>query len=307
MDRVKDKELHSKFDDALQNYAKTALPGTVNANARATLAAQIVDSVRRIEYLKTLAAVGGSVASRTPYSGSFQPLRGAVALSSAGESDEAYWLTFLVTHFGRHKSDRWNLLEDFYGRLGQGGSWDWATSSSNADAVSDWLAANYTELRTQGRRRRFGNHRRYESLKPGPNGTGAALRSYIEWVKGYGSHAALIAHARASVGQNPQAVFAFLYNELDQVHRLGRLGKFDYLCNLSNLMIAPIYPDKAYISEATGPKRGAKLLFGAHLKIAALEAACVELGESLGVSPQVIEDSLCNWQKSPTVYRYFGG
>jgi hypothetical protein len=307
MDRIKDKGLHSKFDDALKNYAKSALPGIANPNARATLAAQIVDSVRRIEYLKVIAAARGSAASRAPYSGSFQPLRGAVAFSNAGETDEAYWLIFLVTHFGRHKSDRWNLLEDFYGRLGQGGSWDWATSSPDADAVSDWLSANYGSLRTQGRSRRFGNHRRYESLKPGPNGTGVALKSYIEWIKGYGSHAALIAHAQAAVGQNPQAVFAFLYNELDQVHRLGRLGKFDYLCNLSNLMIAPIYPDKAYISDATGPKRGAKLIFGGNLKMAALENACVELGEGLGVSPQVVEDSLCNWQKSPTIYRYFGG
>ncbi len=307
MDRVKDKELHIKFDDALKGYAKFALPGIANSNARATLAAQIVDSVRRIEYLKMIAAAGGTEASRTPYSGSFQPLRGAVALSNAGKTDEAYWLTFLITHFGRHKSDRWNLLEDFYGKLGQGGSWDWASSSPDADAVCDWLAASYVALRTQGRSRRFGNHRRYESLKCGPNGTGAALKSYIEWIKGYGSHAALIVHAQATVGQNPQAVFAFLYDQLNEVHRLGRLGKFDYLCNLSNLMIAPIYPDKAYISEATGPKRGAKRLFGGNLKLAALESACVELGDGLGISPQVVEDSLCNWQKSPTAYKYFGG
>lgn len=72
-------------------------------------------------------------------------------------------------------------------------------------------------------------------------------------------------------------------------------------------MIAPIFPDKAYIAESTGPKMGARLLFGNGLTVGGLEAACSNLSDHLGVSPQAVEDSLCNWQKSPESYIYFRG
>jgi hypothetical protein len=126
-------------------------------------------------------------------------------------------------------------------------------------------------------------------------------------VRGFGSHQALITAAQQRVGQNPREVFGHLYRELDNVSKLGRLGKFDLLCNWSNLMIAPIYPDKAYIAESTGPKMGARLLFGSGLTVGGLEAACSNLSDYLGVSPQAVEDSLCNWQKSPETYIYFRG
>jgi len=88
---------------------------------------------------------------------------------------------------------------------------------------------------------------------------------------------------------------------------MGRLGKFDLLCNLSNLLISPILPDKAYISDATGPLSGAKLVFGEDLSKSVLEAECASLAKHLSVSPQVIEDALCNWQKSVEKYIYFRG
>lgn len=123
----------------------------------------------------------------------------------------------------------------------------------------------------------------------------------------FGSHQDLITHAQASVGQNPKDVFAYLYKGLDNVAKLGRLGKFDFLCNLSNLLIAPILPDIAYIAGSTGPSAGAKLLFGNAKTLRQLETLCAELAEHLDVSPQVVEDALCNWQKRPDIYVYFRG
>ena len=225
----------------------------------------------------------------------------------AGQVDDAYWLVYLATHFGKHKTDGWNLTEDFYGRFNQGGVWDWASASQSPQAVVGWLQANYPHVTNVGRSRRFGNHRKFETLKPGSKGTGHALTTYIEFIKVHGSHQNLIKHAQASVGQNPQEVFAYLYKELHQVAKFGRLGKFDFLCNLSNLQIAPIIPDKAYITESTGPKQGAQLLFGNNLTMPQLENACVALATFLNVSAQVIEDSLCNWQKSPENYMLFRG
>jgi hypothetical protein len=309
MNRIKDSNRHAEFLQLLDALPANLPPtiGLTNPARKSVLAAQLVDSVRRIAYLNLLSARSRSPSLHTPYSGGFQPLAGGAVFLRSNRIDDAYWLVYLATHFGKHKTDGWNLTEDVYGRFGQGGVWDWASASHDPQGIEHWLAANYPAGTGAGRSRRFGNHRKFETLKPGPKGTGNALRSYIEWVGGYGSHHALISAAQQQVGQNPQEVFAYLYRDLDNVSKLGRLGKFDLLCNWSNLMIAPIFPDKAYIAESTGPKMGAKQLFGDGLTIAALEAACTGLSECLDVSPQAIEDALCNWQKSPENYIYFRG
>jgi hypothetical protein len=309
MNRIKDNARHAEFLQLLNNIPEAIPPavGLTTTARKSVLAAQLVDSVRRIAYLNLVSARAVSPSLHEPYSGSFDPLGGGVVLMRSNQVDDAYWLIYLATHFGKHKTDGWNLVEDFYGRFEQGGNWDWATASQNPQAIEDWLVVNYPAVTGSGRPRRFGNHRKFETLKPGLKGTGYALRSYIDWVGGYGSHQALIAAAQQQVGQNPREVFAYLYRELENVSKLGRLGKFDLLCNLSNLMIAPIFPDKAYIKESTGPKIGAKLFFGNGLTADALETACIGLSEYLNVSPQAVEDSLCNWQKSPEAYIYFRG
>lgn len=308
-DRIKDQQQFDKILDLLDTFPIAQFPfvGLTTVIRKTVLIMQLIDSIRRIEYLRVTSARARSPSLFTPYSGSFAPLGGAAVFHKAGRIDDAYWLIYLATHFGKHKTDGWNLTEDFYGRFGQGGVWDWATASQNPKAISAWLTGIYPHITSAGRTRRFGNHRKFETLKPGPKGTGYATQTYIEWVLSYGSHQALIAHAQARVGQNPKDVFAHLYKDLDKVAKLGRLGKFDLLCNLSNLLIAPILPDKAYIALSTGPKAGAQLLFGGGHSLRQLETACAELAEHLEVSPQVIEDALCNWQKKPDKYIYFRG
>lgn len=307
--RIRDQKKFAEICTLLDEFPNARFPfvGLNSPERKTVLVAQLVDSIRRIEYLRLISIRAKSTNLYTPYSGGFQPLAGAAALYKAGRTDDAYWLVYLATHFGKHKTDGWNLTEDFYGRFGQGGVWDWASASHNPMAVSNWLQQNYPHVTGAGRSRRFGNHRKFETLKPGPKGTGYALASYIQWIAVHGSHQALINDVQTRVGQNPKDVFACLYSDLDQVAKLGRLGKFDLLCNLSNLQIAPILPDKAYIAQSTGPKAGARLLFGDAISVAQLEAACAELAEHLDVSPQAIEDALCNWQKSPANYIYFRG
>jgi hypothetical protein len=309
MMRDKDKAKTDKISQRLDTFAgeHVAMPGLTNATRKNVLVAQIVDSLRRIEYLNAISARSKSANLHTPYSGSFEPFGGAAALHKAGKIDDAYWLVYLATHFGRHKSDGWNLTEDIYGRFGQGGLWDWANASQDPNALGQWLTTVHPALTRTGRSRRFGNHRKFETLKSGTKGTGHAVATYINWVVAHGSHSALIKDVQAKVGQNPQEAFGFLYRDLRNVAKLGRLGKFDLLCNWSNLMIAPIFPDKAYIAGSTGPLAGAKLLFGNGLSLKKLEDACAQLATHLDVSPQVIEDSLCNWQKSPGKYLFFRG
>lgn len=305
--RIKNQEVSNNISRLLENFTGYPLLGLNNRQRKQVFVAQIIDSMRRIEYLRMVSVRANSPNLHTPYSESFQPFGGAAVMHKAGRSDDAYWLVYLATHFGKHKTDGWNLTEDFYGKFGQGGVWDWATASRDPMAISRWLETIYPHVTSAGRSRRFGNHRKFETLKPGPKGTGHAVSTYIEWVREYGSHQALIGDAQKRVGQNPKDVFACLYKGLNKVAKLGRLGKFDLLCNLSNLMIAPIIADRPYITGSTGPADGAKLLFGNGLSISDLDSACARLAEHLDVSPQVIEDALCNWQKSPEQYVYFRG
>jgi hypothetical protein len=53
---------------------------------------------------------------------------------------------------------------------------------------------------------------------------------------------------------------------------------------------------------------GAKLLLGDPLlPVAQLEAQAMALGVALGISGDVLEDALCNWQKNPGAFRSFRG
>ena len=91
----------------------------------------------------------------------------------------------------------------------------------------------------------------------------------------------------------------------------GRLGRFDFLTMLGKLQLAPVAPGSVYLDKATGPLAGARLLFFGNrdhgITGNALEFRVNALDDILGVGKQVIEDSLCNWQKSPDVYEYFRG
>ena len=75
--------------------------------------------------------------------------------------EEAHWLVFLATHFGKHLQDGWRLTADVYGRLNDGGRWDWKTITGDPIAFRVWLAANQAQLLG----RKFSNHRKFESLK----------------------------------------------------------------------------------------------------------------------------------------------
>jgi hypothetical protein len=97
---------------------------------------------------------------------------------------------------------------------------------------------------------------------------------------------------------------------MSAVKSFGRTARFDYLTMIGKLGLAPIEPGSAYLQGATGPVKGARLLFGdAHavLSLKELDIRLVQLGGELNVGMQVLEDALCNWQKSPQKFRPFRG
>jgi hypothetical protein len=236
----------------------------------------------------------------------FDPLKAAILQQRRGNVEEAFWLLFLYVHFGKHNKAGWRYARDVYGRLGEGGRWDWPTVSNDVPGFRAWLDAHQAAL-MNGRPRGFGNHRKRESLTGiGNKGTGAAVETYVGWINPPRTHQELMNESLQEARGDPGAAFDSLYSSMEVVKRFGRLARFDYLTMIGKLELAPIKPASAYINGSTGPLAGARLLFG-NGSAAKLDEWVVQLDAKLQVGMQVLEDSLCNWQKSPEEFRAFRG
>jgi hypothetical protein len=73
----------------------------------------------------------------------------------------------------------------------------------------------------------------------------------------------------------------------------------------------PAEAGSAYLKDATGPKGGIKLLFDNDSKslthFTVLQVWLDELDAGLKVGMEVLEDSICNWQKTPLKFTHFKG
>lgn len=266
--------------------------------------AQLIDSLQRVTYVQTVRARPISAARADPQSPLFDPIRAALAFS-VEQPEEAFWLVFLATHCGRNLRTEWQLAAELYG-ASEAEPWTWARVLNDPQSYTDWVEDHHETFRGK-----FGNHRKYESLKPVPKGTGAIVRSYVDWITGYGSHSAMVAQAQAEADGNARRAFGVLYEQMRAVLRFGRTGRFDYLTMLGKVGLADIEADSTYMNEATGPKRGARLLFDGQIDsntdARTLETRVAALEHHLGVGMQVMEDAMCNWQKSPNRYLPFRG
>lgn len=290
----------------------SSLPGLNGVGRLDALVGQFIASLRRIEFIHHVRDARHDPQRMNPASDMFDPLRAAVLYYRQGNIDEAWWLVFLATHFGKHGVDGWRLARDIYGKLGQSSLWNWATISANPNDFKVWLTANEVALTDRSVSRRFSNHRKYESLRATSNkGIAAVFASYVTWVAPPRTHNDIIRQTHKVVGQHPETVFETLYHSMNSVQRFGRLGKFDFLTMLGKLGIAPIEPGSTFLTGATGPLAGARLLFGgwtdASLSARALDVKLIDFSRKTGLGMQVLEDSLCNWQKSPDVYISFRG
>ncbi|NPC53134.1 MULTISPECIES: alpha-glutamyl/putrescinyl thymine pyrophosphorylase clade 3 protein [Corallococcus] len=312
--RPKDRQLAVHLKTKLRAFAAKThpLPGVESEEFLASFVEQLVESVRRVSYIAVIQKQMLSSLRADPASESFDPIKAAVLRRDEGRLDEAFWLVFLSVHFGKNYRTGWRLARNVYGRLGQGAAWTWANTSSSPGRFRKWLSEYEEKLSDNKRFGCFGNHRRYQSLSAWePRGTGSAFETYIGWIAPSQTHQAFFNSAPAAVSRDPKILFEYFYNSMAAVDSFGRLARFDYLTMVGKLGLAAIAPGRTYLQGATGPRRGAQLLFGgsvkAGLKSKDLEARLVELGAYLGVGMQELEDSLCNWQKSPAVFVPFRG
>jgi len=296
-----------------------ALPGIQDVARRTAFLEQLLESIHRVQYIER-----GVLRRRDqerqlapqrldPNSDLFDPLKGAAIRARAGDHDEACWLVFLFTHFGKHLRHGYRMIRDVYGSLARGPVWDWARTSGNPEAFRRWLAMNQETVRRGPGHGGFGNHRKYQSLdSESPNGTGQAVVSYVHWVMAHQRHEALFDAAAVASRYCPRDTFDYLYRSMGAVASFGRVARVDYLCMIGKLGLADIEPGSTYMTGATGPLRGARLLFGNQADGATpaqIDRWLVELESQLHLhmGMQILEDALCNWQKSPAQFRAFRG
>lgn len=292
--------------DALRIYSDTiqALPGINEPQALEALSRQFVASLRREAFYDAVQQKPISASRADPNNTRFDAERAVAYHMQNGNVEEAAWLIFLMTHFARPAVTGWLRLRDVYGRLGTG-LWDYATVSANPDAFIDWLAGNW-----RGIRGKFGNHRKYESLQPTANrNMGRVVKSYVAWI-GAGGHQHHFAQMVHASGNDPHVIFESLYSSMSVVS-FGRLAKFDYLSLIGRYGVAPISAGSAFLAGATGPARGAKLLFDGNTagvsSVEQLQGMLDSLDANLKTGMVVMEDALCNWQKSPLAFIHFNG
>lgn len=299
-----------QLDSALSSFhQRTPLPGILAAARRDAFIEQVLESIRRVDYVGIVRARGLSPKRADPTSAIFDPILGAAVLQDGGKFDEACWLVFLSVHFGRNRRSGWALARNTLGALGASQRWDWATTSASPRQFRAWLAKNKAVLQATGG---FGNHRKYQSLDAlSRTGTGAAVETYVSWIDPKRGHAACFADALNRCRADPREAFDHLYTSMAAVASFGRTARFDYLTMIGKLRLANIEPGSTYMAGATGPLAGARLLFSGSTNASTtrrvLDAHLVELGAHLDLGMQVLEDALCNWQKSPNRFIPFRG
>jgi len=305
--RVKPAQQMNQFRQSLNDFEHIMpMPGLHGAANMSCFLMQLIDSIRRIEYVEFLRDKQNSNTCINPHVGQFNPIKAASWHRATGNYDEACWLTFLITQFSKNKFTGWQLVQDIYGGLGQT-LWEWQTVIQNPGLLADWIDLNQDTLRSRGK---FGNHRKYESLKR--EKTGTTIMSYIDWIGPAQNHAQHFTTLEPP-SNNRRQRFQSFYNSLSAIYRFGRTAKFDYVTMLGKLGLVDVEPDSVYMNGASGPYTGANLLFtgneDAGLPRAQIEdqLAALEAHLQLRFGMQILEDALCNWQKNPGNYRYFSG
>lgn len=306
-DRALADSLRKKLEEYSNNHKKLA--GIDPPENKESLIEQMIDSIRRIKFVEAIRQRRISNLRTDSSSDFFDPIRAAIVHATNGDQEEACWLIFLAIHFGKSSVGGWSFVRDIYNALGAGYLWNWKRISFNPDAFTDWLSKNYQSF--DNANYRFGNHRKYESINPTKsNFTGLVTKSYVNWILNSGSHKDLFLNALNNSNNDPRLTFRYLYKSM-KVFRFGRTAKFDYLTMLAKIGLVKIEADSAYMGAATGPVDGARLLFtGASTTDISrndLDKWLLDLDLHLQVGMQVLEDSLCNWQKSPSEFKAFRG
>jgi hypothetical protein len=221
----------------------------------------------------------------------YHALGEARTLYIAGRRDEAIWLLFVSTLMGWERPDS---VDRMLRTLADGPRATWQYMVEHGAAAVARVAERGDALMLEAP---FGNHRKYETHR-GERGSARVIESFRRWA---GVSPAARIDAAISCTQGTAHAFDRLYNTFD-VYRFGRTARYDLFRLVANFD-PRLRPGRCYLSGASGPRRGAALLFlgrswARDSEIEFLEERCRDLARRCELDPQVIEDAVCQWQKA---------
>jgi hypothetical protein len=147
--RKREKELIECLRQGIQRCRANdiALPGIQEPLAEEVFLGQLVDSIRRVKYVPTIAVRNIHPNRGNGNSAMFDPLKAAILMLRHAQMDEASWLVFLFVHFGLHPKAGWRYARETYGALGHDQGWTWACVSADPESFRNWLRNNESVLK----------------------------------------------------------------------------------------------------------------------------------------------------------------
>src|SRR5882762_6500425 len=139
--RPRQRGLGDRIDSELADFDQTRrpLPGVRDAASRVAFREQLLESSRRVRFVEIIRSRQFSDRRANPNDDLFDPLMAAILHHRRGNVEEAFWLVFLFVHFGKHVRGEWRYVREVYGRLGEGGLWDWEATARNPTGFRTWL------------------------------------------------------------------------------------------------------------------------------------------------------------------------
>jgi hypothetical protein len=120
--------LYKILEERLTHYHRlgNVTPGLQSSLRRKLFLRQLVDSIRRVDYAVRLSEGRFSADVADPLCLAFHPLKAAIYHHQKDDFDEACWLVFLFTHFGKNSKTNWRILRDVYSGFPDGPLWTWS-------------------------------------------------------------------------------------------------------------------------------------------------------------------------------------
>lgn len=304
---MKNRYIYNDVKAKLDEYRRDMpLPGITNPEAENCFIKQFVDSYKRIKYIDLLKSRDIDFKRKNPNSDLYDPIRAAILHLNTRDINEAVWNLLLYVHFGKNLRSNYGLIQAVYGKLGSVDIWSWDAISGNLGDFRHWLNDNVDQIKTYGN---FGNHRKYQSLKPSARyGTYQTFESFIGLVDG--DFVEFIETIPNAIKRDKNDFFDYLFGHFVGIVGFGRLAVFDFLCMIGKVGVLDIEPRSPYLGN-DGPINGTKLLFDSNASASDLNDFLKDIGDNAFSDypfvMQILEDCVCNWQKSPTSYLLFRG
>ncbi len=273
------------------------LDTTLDDNIIHVLSMQMIDSIRRISiYRAYYNQADKAESSELPYHHTSNPFK--LCQRESLTLDSKIWYIYIATYFGKSNKSGWNLFKkaSFYE---DGNLIDLDSIINNREEYFDYLRSlDFFE------KSNYSNHRKF-------------TKKALDGDKGFLNSANYFLDNLSEFSSEEVIEFDTVYKKALLIPNFGRMAAFDFTSSLCkcNLNVAP--PISMYHKASTGPLKALKELLIQSGTDNPTKKAQIRFGDNLldwfvdnsdiEIVAQVLEDTICNWQKSPHIYRrYFG-